>query len=240
MKQNETLSNIRLNGDKIVFTDDDLMEEMGDNHISTSVDTPMVAGAFDKSDEEKIAIIQDHFKAIMETLGLDLTDDSLKGTPKRVAKMYVKEIFSGLNPANKPSVALFDNKYKYNEMLVEKNISFYSNCEHHFVPIIGKAHLAYISNGRVIGLSKLNRLVEFYAKRPQVQERLTMQIAKELQKELGTEDVAIVIDAKHLCVASRGVEDDTSSTITSFYGGKFKEEKRKEEFLRYLELKTEF
>jgi GTP cyclohydrolase I len=216
------------------------MEEMGDNHISTSVDTPMVAGAFDKSDEEKMAIIQDHFKAIMETLGLDLTDDSLKGTPKRVAKMYVKEIFSGLNPANKPSVALFDNKYKYNEMLVEKNISFYSNCEHHFVPIIGKAHLAYISNGRVIGLSKLNRLVEFYAKRPQVQERLTMQIAKELQKELGTEDVAIVIDAKHLCVASRGVEDDTSSTITSFYGGKFKEDKRKEEFLRYLELKTEF
>ena len=213
---------------------------MGDNHISTSVDTPMVPGAFDKSDEEKIAIIQDHFKAIMETLGLDLSDDSLKGTPKRVAKMYVKEIFSGLNPANKPSVALFDNKYKYNEMLVEKNISFYSNCEHHFVPIIGKAHLAYISNGRVIGLSKLNRLVEFYAKRPQVQERLTMQIAKELQKELGTEDVAIVIDAKHLCVASRGVEDDTSSTITSFYGGKFKDEKRKEEFLRYLELKTEF
>ncbi|HPH37662.1 MAG TPA: GTP cyclohydrolase I FolE [Sediminibacterium sp.] len=240
MKQNETLSNIRLNGDKIVFTDDELMEEMGDNHISTSVDTPMVPGAFDKSDEEKIAIIQDHFKAIMETLGLDLSDDSLKGTPKRVAKMYVKEIFSGLNPANKPSVALFDNKYKYNEMLVEKNISFYSNCEHHFVPIIGKAHLAYISNGRVIGLSKLNRLVEFYAKRPQVQERLTMQIAKELQKELGTEDVAIVIDAKHLCVASRGVEDDTSSTITSFYGGKFKDEKRKEEFLRYLELKTEF
>lgn len=240
MKQNETLSNIRLNGDKIVFTDDELMEEMGDNHISTSVDTPMVPGAFDKSDEEKMAIIQEHFKAIMETLGLDLSDDSLKGTPKRVAKMYVKEIFSGLNPANKPSVALFDNKYKYNEMLVEKNISFYSNCEHHFVPIIGKAHLAYISNGRVIGLSKLNRLVEFYAKRPQVQERLTMQIAKELQKELGTEDVAIVIDAKHLCVASRGVEDDTSSTITSFYGGKFKEEKRKEEFLRYLELKTEF
>lgn len=240
MKQNETLSNIRLNGDKIVFTDDELMEEMGDNHISTSVDTPMVPGAFDKSDDEKIAIIQEHFKVIMETLGLDLSDDSLKGTPKRVAKMYVKEIFSGLNPANKPSVALFDNKYKYNEMLVEKNISFYSNCEHHFVPIIGKAHLAYISNGRVIGLSKLNRLVEFYAKRPQVQERLTMQIAKELQKELGTEDVAIVIDAKHLCVASRGVEDDTSSTITSFYGGKFKEEKRKEEFLRYLELKTEF
>jgi GTP cyclohydrolase I len=176
----------------------------------------------------------------METLGLDLTDDSLKGTPKRVAKMYVKEIFSGLNPANKPVMALFDNKYKYNEMLVEKNISFYSNCEHHFVPIMGKAHVAYISNGKVIGLSKLNRLVEYFAKRPQVQERLTMQIGKELQQILGTEDVAIVIDAKHLCVASRGVEDDTSSTVTAFYGGKFKEEKVKDEFLRYLELKTEF
>jgi GTP cyclohydrolase I len=240
MKQNETLLNIRLNGDQIVFTEDELAEEMGDNHISTSVDTPILDTAFDKSDDEKIAIIQAHFKAIMETMGLDLSDDSLKGTPKRVAKMYIKEIFSGLNPANKPAMALFENKYKYNEMLVEKNITFYSNCEHHFVPIMGKAHLAYISNGKVIGLSKLNRLVEYFAKRPQVQERLTMQIARELQQVLGTEDVAIVIDAKHLCVASRGVEDDTSSTITAFYGGKFKEEKRKEEFLRYLELKNEF
>ncbi len=239
MKQSEILSNIRLNGDKIEFTEE-MIEEMGDSHISTSIDTPMVKEAFDKSEEEKMDIIQAHFKAIMETMGLDLTDDSLKGTPKRVAKMFIKEIFSGLNPANKPSIALFDNKYKYNEMLVEKNISFYSNCEHHFVPIIGKAHVAYISNGKVIGLSKLNRLVEYFAKRPQVQERLTVQIAKELQVALGTEDVAIVIDAKHLCVASRGVEDDTSSTITAFYGGKFKEDKRKEEFLRYLELKTEF
>jgi GTP cyclohydrolase I len=216
------------------------IDDMGDDHISTSVDTPMRADAFEKTDEQKIADIEGHFRAIMETLGLDLTDDSLKGTPRRVAKMYVKEIFQGLNPANKPAIALFDNKYKYNEMLVEKNISFYSNCEHHFVPIIGKAHVAYISNGKVIGLSKLNRLVEYFAKRPQVQERLTMQIGKELQKDLGTEDVAIVIDAKHLCVASRGVEDDTSSTITAFYGGKFKEEKTKEEFLKYLELKTEF
>ena len=239
MKQSEILSNIRLNGDKIEFTEE-MIEEMGDNHISTSIDTPLVKTAFDKSDEEKMDIIQGHFKAIMETMGLDLADDSLKGTPKRVAKMFIKEIFSGLNPANKPSIALFENKYKYNEMLVEKNISFYSNCEHHFVPIIGKAHLAYISNGKVIGLSKLNRLVQYFAKRPQVQERLTVQIAKELQAALGTEDVAIVIDAKHLCVASRGVEDNTSSTITAFYGGKFKEEKRKEEFLRYLELKTEF
>ncbi len=239
MKQKETLLNIRLNGDKIELSDI-LIDEMGDNHVSTSVDTPLREDAFAKTDDEKIAEIELHFKAIMETLGLDLNDDSLRGTPKRVAKMYVQEIFSGLNPANKPNVALFENKYKYNEMLVEKNISFYSNCEHHFVPIIGKAHLAYISNGKVIGLSKLNRLVQFYAKRPQVQERLTMQIGKDLQKVLGTDDVAIVIDAKHLCVASRGVEDDTSSTITAFYGGKFKEEKTKNEFLKYLEIKTEF
>lgn len=239
MKQNETLLNIQLNGEKIELSDLHI-DDMGDDHISTSVDTPMKADAFDKTDEQKIVEIEGHFRAIMETLGLDLSDDSLKGTPRRVAKMYVKEIFQGLNPANKPAIALFENKYKYNEMLVEKNISFYSNCEHHFVPIIGKAHVAYISNGKVIGLSKLNRLVEYFAKRPQVQERLTMQIGKELQKDLGTEDVAIVIDAKHLCVASRGVEDDTSSTITAFYGGKFKEDKVKEEFLKYLELKTEF
>jgi GTP cyclohydrolase I len=154
--------------------------------------------------------------------------------------MYVKEIFNGLNPAYKPKMALFENKYKYNEMLVEKNISFYSNCEHHFVPIMGKAHIAYISNGTVVGLSKLNRLVDYFAKRPQVQERLTMQIAKELQKDLGTDDVAVLIDAKHLCVASRGVEDDTSSTVTAFYGGKFKDEKVREEFLRYLGLNTQF
>ncbi|WP_295200068.1 GTP cyclohydrolase I FolE [Sediminibacterium sp.] len=239
MKQNETLLNIRLNGEQIELSDLHI-DDMGDDHISTSVDTPMREDAFVKTDEEKIAEIEQHFRSIMEILGLDLSDDSLKGTPRRVAKMYVKEIFQGLNPANKPAIALFENKYKYNEMLVEKNISFYSNCEHHFVPIIGKAHVAYISNGKVIGLSKLNRLVEYFAKRPQVQERLTMQIGKELQKDLGTEDVAIVIDAKHLCVASRGVEDDTSSTITAFYGGKFKEEKVKEEFLKYLELKTEF
>ena len=239
MKQKETLSNIRLNGDKIDLSDV-LIDEMGDNHVSTSVDTPMREDAFVLTDAEKIHAIEKHFSSIMEIMGLDLNDDSLKGTPKRVAKMYIKEIFSGLNPANKPNVALFENKYKYNEMLVEKNISFYSNCEHHFVPIIGKAHVAYISNGKVIGLSKLNRLVQFYAKRPQVQERLTMQIGTDLQKVLGTEDVAIVIDAKHLCVASRGVEDDTSSTITAFYGGKFKEEKTKNEFLKYLELKTEF
>ncbi|MDR6561815.1 MULTISPECIES: GTP cyclohydrolase I FolE [Arcicella] len=232
MKPNETLLNTLLvdNNNKIRFTD----EEIGDEHIMTSVDTPMRDDAFDMTDDEKMAQIEYHFKQIMETLGLDLTDDSLKGTPKRVAKMYVKEIFSGLDPKNMPSVALFENKYQYNEMLVEKNISFYSNCEHHFVPIFGKAHVAYIANGQVIGLSKLNRIVQHFAKRPQVQERLTMQIAKELQKLLGTEDVAIMIDAKHLCVASRGVKDDTSTTITSFYGGKFAEEATKAEFLKYI------
>lgn len=239
MKQNETLSNIHLKDGKIILTEEEI-DAAGDNHISTSVDTPMRAGAFDQSEDEKIAAIEERFAEIMDILGLDLTDDSLRGTPKRLAKMYVKEIFNGLNPANKPKMALFENKYKYNEMLVEKNISFYSNCEHHFVPIMGKAHIAYISNGTVVGLSKLNRLVDYFAKRPQVQERLTMQIAKELQKDLGTEDVAVLIDAKHLCVASRGVEDDTSSTVTAFYGGKFKDEKVREEFLRYLGLNTQF
>jgi GTP cyclohydrolase I len=239
MKQNETLSNIHLKDGKIILTEEEI-DAAGDNHISTSVDTPMRAGAFDQSEDEKIAAIEERFAEIMDILGLDLTDDSLRGTPKRVAKMYVKEIFNGLNPANKPKMALFENKYKYNEMLVEKNISFYSNCEHHFVPIMGKAHIAYISNGTVVGLSKLNRLVDYFAKRPQVQERLTVQIAKELQKDLGTDDVAVLIDAKHLCVASRGVEDDTSSTVTAFYGGKFKDEKVREEFLRYLGLNTQF
>ena len=239
MKQNETLSNIHLKDGKIILTDEEI-DTAGDNHISTSVETPMRAGAFDQTEDEKIAAIQQKFAEIMDILGLDLTDDSLRGTPKRVAKMYVKEIFNGLNPANKPKMALFENKYKYNEMLVEKNIAFYSNCEHHFVPIIGRAHVAYISNGTVVGLSKLNRLVDYFAKRPQVQERLTMQIAKELQKDLGTDDVAVLIDAKHLCVASRGVEDDTSSTVTAFYGGKFQDEKVREEFFRYLGSNTQF
>ncbi len=232
MKPNETLLNTLLFEDdtKITLTDD----EIGEDHLSTSVDTPMRANAFELNDDEKIAQIEYYFRQIMDTLGLDLTDDSLKGTPKRVAKMYVKEIFSGLDPANKPKAALFENKYQYNEMLVEKDISFYSNCEHHFVPIFGKAHVAYIANGKVIGLSKLNRIVQYFAKRPQVQERLTMQIAKELQSILGTEDVAVVMDAKHLCVASRGVQDDTSTTITSFYGGKFQQDATKVEFLKYI------
>jgi GTP cyclohydrolase IA len=240
MEPKEILSAVRINGHDTTETLDILIDEMGDNHISTGVNTPMRPGAFDISDAEKIKAIEHHFKAIMDIMGLDLSDDSLKGTPHRVAKMYIKEIFQGLNPANKPKIALFENKYRYQEMLVEKNISFYSNCEHHFVPIIGKAHVAYISSGKVIGLSKLNRLVEYYAKRPQVQERLTMQIGKELQEVLGTDSVAVVIDAKHLCVASRGVEDDTSSTVTAFYGGDFNDDNRKNEFLRYLEFKTTF
>lgn len=214
----------------------DLYDQIGDEHVLTSYDTPIRPDAFDKSDSEKIDEIASHFKSIMEVLGLDLNDDSLQGTPYRVAKMYVQEIFSGLNPANCPSIALFENKYQYNEMLVEKNISFYSNCEHHFVPIIGKAHVAYISNGSVIGLSKLNRIVQYFAKRPQVQERLTVQIAEEIKRVLGTEDVAVLIDAKHLCVSSRGIKDESSATVTSFYSGKFSEESTKREFLHSISL----
>jgi GTP cyclohydrolase I len=209
---------------------------MGDEHKASSVDTPLRADAFDATDEEKIAAIAPHFKAIMEILGMDLRDDSLRGTPLRVAKMYVKELFQGLSPANMPSMTLFENKFQYNEMLVEKNINFYTNCEHHFVPFFGKAHVAYISSGKVIGLSKLNRLVEYFSKRPQVQERLTMQIGKALQTVLQTQDVAVMMDAKHLCVSSRGVKDDSSNTITSFFGGKFQEEKRKMEFLKYVDI----
>ncbi len=203
----------------------------------TSIDTPLREDAFELDDDLKMELIADHFEKIMNILGLDLSDDSLKGTPQRVAKMYVKEIFSGLDPKNRPDIKLFDNKYQYNEMLVEKNITFYSNCEHHFVPIIGKAHVAYISNGRVIGLSKLNRIVQYYAKRPQVQERLTVQIANDLKEILGTDDVAVFIDAVHLCVSSRGVEDTSSSTVTSHFSGKFKEDATKAEFLQVIGMK---
>ena len=218
----------------------EIIESIGDNHVGTSADTPMRKDAFDKTDEEKKEIIADHFATIMETLGLDLTDDSLQGTPQRVAKMFVNEIFQGLDPKNKPKMSSFDNKYKYGEMLVEKNITVYSTCEHHFLPIVGKAHIAYISKGSVIGLSKMNRIVEYYAKRPQVQERLTMQIVKELQEALGTDDVACIIDAKHLCVNSRGVSDVSSSTVTSEYGGVFKDDKIKKEFMQYIKLDTDY
>lgn len=212
------------------------LEEIGDMHVGTSIETPMREGAFDLDEDTKIELIQEKFRDIMEILGLDLTDDSLSGTPYRVAKMYVKEIFSGLNPENAPDIKLFDNKYRYREMLVEKDITFYSNCEHHFVPIVGKAHVAYISNGKVIGLSKINRVVQYFAKRPQVQERLTMQIANYLKQVLGTEDVAVLIDATHLCVSSRGVEDNSSSTVTAEYSGRFRNEQTRNEFLEYISL----
>ena len=217
----------------------DWIDDFGDNHVLTSYETPMREDAFVMTDDEKMAKIEHHFRQIMETLGLDLTDDSLRGTPRRVAKMYIQEIFSGLNPANKPKSVLFENKYNYNQMLVEKDITFYSNCEHHFVPIFGRAHVAYIASGKVIGLSKLNRIVKYFSKRPQVQERLTVQIAKELTQLLGTDDVAVVIDARHLCVSSRGIEDVTSSTVTAHYGGKFEEDATKQEFLKYLQLKAD-
>lgn len=209
-------------------------ELFGDNHIATSIDTPMREDAFVLSDEEKMAIIEDKFRDIMETMGLDLTDDSLRGTPHRVAKMFIKEVFYGLNPANKPKISVFENKFKYGEMLVEKNINMNSTCEHHFLPIVGKAHVAYISNGEVIGLSKINRIVDYYARRPQVQERLTVQIANELRKILKTDDVAVIIDAKHMCVSSRGIQDESSSTVTAEYSGKFKDKSVREEFLKYI------
>ena len=225
-----------MNTDKLVNN----IESIDNDHISSAQDTPLRSDAFKKSDAEKIESIKENIQNIMHTLGLDLTDDSLKDTPKRVAKMFVTEIFGGLHPDRKPKASTFENKYKYNEMLVEKNITLYSTCEHHLLPIVGKAHIAYISNGTVVGLSKMNRIVDYYAKRPQVQERLTIQVVKELQKVLGTEDVACVVDAKHLCVNSRGIRDIDSSTVTSEFGGAFKNPTTKREFLDYIQLDTKF
>lgn len=223
---------------------DNALEEefdaFGDDHIASSAETPLRNDAFELSDEEKIDRIQADVYNIMETLGLDLTDDSLKGTPKRVAKMFVKEIFGGLHPNKKPSASTFDNKYKYGEMLVEKNITVYSTCEQHLLPIVGRAHIAYISKGKVVGLSKMNRIVDYFAKRPQVQERMTIQIVQELQKVLGTDDVACVVDAKHLCVNSRGIRDIESSTVTAEFGGQFKNPSVRREFLDYIKLDTQF
>ncbi len=213
------------------------IEEMEEHHFGTAGDTPLRKDAFLLSDDQKIDIIQEKFAEIMKTLGLDLTDDSLKATPKRVAKMYVKELFGGLNPDRLPKNSTFENKYKYAEMLVEKDITVYSTCEHHFLPIVGKAHIAYISSGKVIGLSKMNRIVDYYSKRPQVQERLTMQVVKHLQEYLETKDVACVIDAKHLCVNSRGIKDIQSSTVTAEFGGQFANAEVKKEFLSYLRMK---
>ncbi len=217
---------------------EDKTTTIGDDHVLTSLENPLVPDAFKKSDEEKIQIISEHFEKIMSTLGLDLTDDSLKGTPSRVAKMYVKEIFSGLNPANEPGISLFDNNYKYDGMLVERDIELYSLCEHHFVPIVGKVHVAYYANKNVIGLSKINRIVQHFAKRPQVQERLTMQIVKKLQDVLDTKDVACIVDAKHFCVCMRGVKDSTSTTVTSQFKGKFENAEIKNEFLTHIQSNT--
>ena len=229
MKPNEILLNSPL--------DELLQKEIDLDHVGSAADTPLRADAFDLTDKEKIDIISKHFRTIMETLGLDLTDDSLRGTPLRVAKMYVEEVFSGLKPDNKPVATLFENKFNYNEMIVEKDITFYSHCEHHFVPIYGKAHVAYISNDQVIGLSKINRIVQYFAKRPQVQERLTIQIGNELKSVLNTEHVGVVIDANHLCVSSRGVADVNSKTGTAFFSGKFRDDITKSEFLNYINSK---
>ncbi|GGE95277.1 GTP cyclohydrolase I [Chishuiella changwenlii] len=221
--------------------DKHLHDEIGDDHMSANLETPLRDDAFELSAEEKVEKIEADFRNIMETLGLDLTDDSLKGTPKRVAKMFVKEIFGGLLPERKPGMSTFENKYNYNQMLVEKDIVVYSTCEHHFLPIVGRAHVGYISKGKVIGLSKMNRIVEYYAKRPQVQERLTMQIVKAMQEALGTDDVACIVDAKHLCVNSRGIKDIESSTVTAEYGGAFKDnEQLRKEFIAYIGMKTPF
>ena len=216
------------------------IDSMGDDHIgSDSEETPLKEGAFDISDANKVSLIQEKVYEILDILGMDLTDDSLRGTPRRVAKMFVNEIFSGINPKNKPKMSTFENKYNYGEMLVEKNVTLYSTCEHHLLPIVGLAHVAYISNGTVVGLSKINRIVKYFAERPQVQERLTIQIVRELQKVLNTDNVACVIDAKHLCVNSRGIKDINSSTVTSEFGGKFKDDKFKREFLDYIKLESE-
>ena len=215
------------------------IDSMGDDHVSSSINNPLKKDAFKISDSEKIKLIEEKMYEILDVLGMDLNDDSLKGTPKRVAKMFVKEIFGGLNPENRPIPSTFKNKFKYGEMLVEKNITLYSTCEHHLLPIVGFAHVAYISNGTVVGLSKINRIVDYFAKRPQVQERLNIQIVKELQIALNTDDVACVIDAKHLCVNSRGINDVHSSTVTAEFGGKFKEAKYRRDFLDFIKLETE-
>ncbi|MBF4983144.1 GTP cyclohydrolase I FolE [Nonlabens mediterrranea] len=220
---------------------EDLINDVDDHdHLSSNEQTPLRPDAFEKSDAEKIELIKKDVHNILETLGMDMTDDSLKGTPNRVAKMFVKEIFGGLRPDVKPNASTFENKYKYGEMLVEKNIVLYSTCEHHLLPIVGRAHVAYISNGSVVGLSKMNRIVDYYAKRPQVQERLNIQIVRELQQVMNTEDVACVIDAKHLCVNSRGIRDIESSTVTGEFGGAFKDPIVRREFLDYIKMETKF
>ena len=230
------------NGESIIDQANILLADDHSNHLHiikddqhfTGIETPMRKDAFVLDDESKVDLIEEQFGKIMTVLGLDLTDDSLRNTPRRVAKMFVKEIFKGLDPANKPEITLFENKYQYSDMLLEKDISVKSYCEHHFVPIIGRAHVAYISNGKVIGLSKINRIVDYFARRPQVQERLTIQIAEEMKKILDTEDVAVFLESTHFCVTMRGVEDDNSSTITTSFHGNFKNDQRRNEFVNLV------
>ncbi|WP_339655374.1 GTP cyclohydrolase I FolE [Flavobacterium frigidarium] len=210
------------------------IDAIGDNHIGTSAETPLRKDAFDRTNDQKIETISFHYKKIMEELGLDLSDDSLSGTPYRVAKMYVTELFSGLDPKNKPKISVFDNKYEYSKMLVESHITFNSSCEHHFLPIVGKAHIGYISSGKVIGLSKMNRIVRYYGQRPQVQERMTMQIFNELKAALQTEDVIVVVEAEHLCVSSRGINDKSSKTTTIEYGGDFGNNQIRNDFFKMI------
>ena len=210
------------------------IENIGNMHVSTNTETPLRKDAFLRSDEKKIETIQQYFLKIMEELGLDLTDDSLSGTPYRVAKMYVQELFYGLNPKHKPTLATFENKFGYRKMLVKQNITIDSTCEHHFLPITGTAHVAYIPEDRIIGLSKINRLVSYHAHRPQVQERLCMQIKKDLQQALNIESVMVVISAKHLCVTSRGIKDKSSYTTTIEYGGEFNNVETRNEFFNCL------
>lgn len=212
----------------------DQEDYIGENHVSHAISTPLVEGAFDLSDEDKIEKIKFHFKSIMETLGMDMSDDSLQGTPNRVAKMYVKEIFKGLNPKDAPKASTFENKYQYNRMLVEKNIKVKSTCEHHFLPMVGSAHIAYISTGKVIGLSKMNRIVDHFSRRPQVQERLTRQILQAMKEALNTDHVAVIVEAKHMCVTTRGIEHEHSSTVTVEYSGDFEKEDVKQEFLKFV------
>lgn len=212
----------------------EIIDNIGDNHVLTSIETPLLPNAFEKPDEEKIENIQHYFTKIMEELGLDLTDESLSGTPYRFAKMYVKELFYGLDPKNKPRLSVFPNKYGYKKMLVEHNINIDSSCEHHFLPITGYAHIGYMPEEKVIGLSKINRLVDYYAHRPQVQERLCLQILKDLQETLETKNVIVVINARHLCVSSRGIKDKESSTTTIEYGGCFDKDSYRNEFFKLL------
>lgn len=212
-----------------------LGKEVNDYLTEMGVQTPILKSGWD--DETKINEIEKHFEQIMTTLDLNLEDDSLAETPRRVAKMFVKELYWGLNPDYFPKCTTVENKMKYDEMIIEKDITCMSSCEHHFVTIDSKCSIAYIPNKKVLGLSKLNRIVEYFARRPQIQERLTEQIFHALCYILGTNDIAVVVKGVHYCVKSRGIQDYNSSTITSKIGGRFEEQSVRDEFLTLSGLK---